>query len=100
MGPRLETQGQGFAIGVDLFKEQAPTLDQGDWIGFLGFDFIANGKGLVVDSAVDGSKAADAGFGSNTAVVAAIDDEGPDRAEASAERSRVPSPARRRGSAV
>ncbi|HKQ17607.1 MAG TPA: trypsin-like peptidase domain-containing protein [Solirubrobacterales bacterium] len=69
----LKTQGQGFAIGVDLFKEQAPTLDQGDSIGFLGFDFIANGKGLVVDSAVDGSKAADAGFGSNTALVTAID---------------------------
>ena len=69
----LKTQGQGFAIGVDLFKEQAPTLDQGDSIGFLGFDFIANGKGLVVDSAVDGSKAADAGFGSNIAVVTAID---------------------------
>jgi S1-C subfamily serine protease len=69
----LKTQGQGFAIGVDLFKEQAPTLDQGDSIGFLGFDFIANGKGLVVDSAVDGSKAADAGFGSSTAIVTAID---------------------------
>jgi len=69
----LKTQGQGFAIGVDLFKEQAPTLDQGDSIGFLGFDFIANGKGLVVDSAVDGSKAADAGFGSGTALVTAID---------------------------
>jgi S1-C subfamily serine protease len=69
----LKTQGQGFAIGVDLFKEQAPTLEQGDSIGFLGFDFIANGKGLVVNNAVDGSKAADAGFGSQVALVTAID---------------------------
>jgi S1-C subfamily serine protease len=69
----LETQGQGFAIGVDLFKEQAPTLEQGDSIGFLGFDFVANGKGLVVNNAVEGSEAADAGFGSEVAVVTAID---------------------------
>ncbi len=69
----LETQGQGFAIGVDLFKEQAPTLEQGDSIGFLGFDFIANGKGLVVNNAVEGSEAAEAGFGSEVAVVTAID---------------------------
>jgi S1-C subfamily serine protease len=69
----LETQGQGFAIGVDLFKEQAPTLEQGESLGFLGFDFIANGKGLVVNNAVDGSEAADAGFGSEVAVVTAID---------------------------
>jgi len=71
----LETQQQGFAIGVDLFKEQAPTLEQGDSIGFLGFDFIANGKGLVVNNAVDGSEAAAAGFGSEVAVVTAIDGE-------------------------
>ncbi len=51
----LETQGQGFAIGVDLFQEQAPTLEQGDSIGFLGFDFVANGKGLVVNNAVEGT---------------------------------------------
>ena len=69
----LETQQQGFAIGVDLFKEQAPTLEQGDSVGFLGFDFIANGKGLVVNNAVAGSEAADAGFGSELAVVTAID---------------------------
>jgi len=69
----LETQGQGFAIGVDLFKEQAPTLEQGDSIGYLGFDFIANGKGLIVNNAVEGSEAADAGFGSEVAVVTAID---------------------------
>jgi S1-C subfamily serine protease len=69
----LETQQQGFAIGVDLFKEQAPTLAEGDSIGFLGFDFVANGKGLVVNNAVEGSEAADAGFGSEVAVVTAID---------------------------
>jgi len=69
----LETQQQGFAIGVDLFKQQAPTLAAGDSIGFLGFDFIATGKGLVVNNAVDGSEAAKAGFGSEVAVVTAID---------------------------
>jgi S1-C subfamily serine protease len=69
----LETQQQGFAIGVDLFKEQAPILEQGDSIGFLGFDFVANGKGLVVNNAVEGSEAADAGFGSEVAAVTAID---------------------------
>ena len=37
----LDTQAQGFAIGVDFFKDQAETLSQGDSIGFLGFDFVA-----------------------------------------------------------
>ena len=69
----LETQGQGFAIGVDLFKEQAKTLEQGNSIGFLGFDFVAGGKGLLVNNAVEGTPAADAGFGRARVVVTAID---------------------------
>lgn len=69
----LETQGQGFAIGVDLFKEDAETLGQGDSIGYLGFDFNANGNGLVVNNAVDGTPAADKGFGTQQAIVTAID---------------------------
>lgn len=71
----LETQGQGFAIGVDLFKDQAGTLEQGDSIGFLGFDFVAGGKGLLVNNAVEGSPAADAGFGGKRAVVISVDGE-------------------------
>ncbi|MEZ5155307.1 MAG: S1C family serine protease [Solirubrobacterales bacterium] len=71
----LETQGQGFAIGVDLFKDQAETLEQGDSIGFLGFDFVAGGKGLLVNNAVEGSPAADAGFGKERAVVVSVDGE-------------------------
>jgi S1-C subfamily serine protease len=71
----LETQGQGFAIGVDLFKEQADALEQGDSIGFLGFDFVAGGKGLLVNNAVEGSPASDAGFGTRRALVTAIDGE-------------------------
>ena len=71
----LETQGQGFAIGVDLLKEQAKTLEQGDSIGFLGFDFVAGGKGLLVNNAVEGSPAADAGFGKQRVLVMAVDGE-------------------------
>jgi S1-C subfamily serine protease len=71
----LETQGQGFAIGVDLLKEQAKTLEQGDSIGFLGFDFVAGGKGLLVNNAVAGSPAADAGFGKQRVLVMAVDGE-------------------------
>ncbi len=71
----LETQGQGFAIGVDLFKEQAETLEAGDSIGFLGFDFAASGKGLLVNNAVEGSPAADAGFGKQRAIVTSVDGE-------------------------
>lgn len=71
----LETQGQGFAIGIDLFKERAATMDSGDSIGYLGFDFNANGNGLVVNNAVDGTPAADKGFGSQQAVITAIDGE-------------------------
>lgn len=69
----LETQGQGFAIGVDLFKEAAETMGQGDSIGYLGFDFNANGNGLIVNNAVDGTPAADKGFGSTQAIVTAVD---------------------------
>lgn len=69
----LRTQGQGFAIGVDLFKEQAPTLEQGDSLGYLGFDFSANGQALIVNNAVEGSAAADEGFGRRTVAVTAID---------------------------
>lgn len=69
----LETQGQGFAIGVDLFREQAPTLEQGDSIGFLGFDFTASGNGLLVNNAVEGTPAADAGFGKRRAIVTSVD---------------------------
>ena len=68
----LETQGQGFAIGVDLFKEAAETMGEGDSIGYLGFDFTANGNGLVVNNAVDGTPAADKGFGSTQAIVTAV----------------------------
>lgn len=68
----LETQGQGFAIGIDKFKEDAETLKTGDSIGYLGFDFAANGRGLVVNNAVDGTPAADKGFGSEQAVVTSI----------------------------
>ncbi len=71
----LETQGQGFAIGVDLFRDQSETLEQGDSIGFLGFDFVAGGKGLLVNNAVEGSPAADAGFGKERAVVTSVDGE-------------------------
>ena len=71
----LETQGQGFAIGVDLFKERAELMDGGDSIGYLGFDFEANGRGLVVDNAVDGTPAAEKGLGSEQAIVTAIDGE-------------------------
>jgi len=69
----LETQGQGFAIGIDLFKEKAETMDSGDSIGFLGFDFNANGNGLVVNNAVADSAAADKGLGSQQAIITAID---------------------------
>ena len=69
----LETQGQGFAIGIDKFKEDAETLETGDSIGYLGFDFNANGNGLVVNNAVDDTPASDKGFGSQQAIVTAID---------------------------
>lgn len=68
----IKTQGQGFAIGVDLFKEQAPTLERGDSIGFLGFDFRADGRRLIVNNAVEGSAAAEAGFGSETVAVTTV----------------------------
>ncbi len=68
----LETQGQGFAIGVDLFKQAAETMGGGDSIGYLGFDFNANGNGLIVNNAVDGTPAADKGFGSTQAIVTAV----------------------------
>ena len=69
----LETQGQGFAIGVDLFKKRAETLKTGDSIGWLGFDFIATGSELVVNNAVADTPAADKGFGSEQAIITAID---------------------------
>lgn len=68
----LSTQQQGFAIGIDLFKDRVQTMDSGDSIGFLGFDFAANGRGLVVNNAVDGSEAADKGLGSQQAVITAV----------------------------
>lgn len=68
----LETQGQGFAIGIDLFKDRAQTMDSGDSIGFLGFDFNANGNALLVNNAVEGSAADDKGFGSQLAAITAI----------------------------
>ncbi len=68
----LETQGQGFAIGVDLVKERLETMDGGDSIGYLGFDFTADGDGLVVNNAVDGTPAADKGIGSEQAIITAI----------------------------
>ena len=69
----VTTQQQGFAIGVDLVKEQAPALAQGHSIGFLGFDFQANGRGLVVNNALKGSRADQVGFGQAPEVVTAVD---------------------------
>jgi len=69
----LETQGQGFAIGIDLFKDRAETMATGDSLGFLGFDFIADGTGLRVRNAVAGTEAADRGFGSQEALITSID---------------------------
>ncbi len=65
-------ENQGFAIGVDFVKEQAATMAQGHSVGFLGFDFIGTGQGLVVQSAIKGTAAEKAGFGTTPATVTAI----------------------------
>ena len=69
----LHTQQQGFAIGVDFAKQQAPILARNESIGFLGFDFVATGKYLVVRNAVKGSPAADVGFGNAPAAITGVD---------------------------
>jgi S1-C subfamily serine protease len=66
-------ENQGFAIGVDLVKEQAAILAQGKSISFSGFDFTATGRGLVVNNAVKDSPAAKVGFGKAAEEVTAID---------------------------
>ena len=51
----LETQGQGFAIGVDLLKDQVQTLAQrGIRSASSGSISSPTGKGLVVNNAVEG----------------------------------------------
>jgi S1-C subfamily serine protease len=68
-----ETQQQGYAIGADLVKEKLPQLAQGNSIGWFGFDFLGAGNGLRVTTAIDGTSAAKAGFGSEPALVTSID---------------------------
>jgi S1-C subfamily serine protease len=66
-------ENQGFAIGVDFVKDQATKLALGDSIGFLGFDFFADGRDLEVANAVKGSAAADAGLGRDRSLVTVVD---------------------------
>ncbi|HMM49762.1 MAG TPA: S1C family serine protease [Miltoncostaeaceae bacterium] len=82
-------QGQGYAVGVDRGKEVIPTLATGvsaGWSG-LGFDYIPDPEevsgdlndaglpiepGLLVTSAVEGSPAAQVGFGRGPVLITAV----------------------------
>jgi 2-alkenal reductase len=79
-------QGQGYAIGVDRVKEIVPLLRDGTSLAWTGMgleypvfpeDLSSLGlpaqAGLIVRSAVPGTPAAEAGFGSLPALVVEID---------------------------
>jgi S1-C subfamily serine protease len=68
-------EGQGYAIGVDRVKQIVPDLAQGHstaWTG-MGFDFQTDAPALLVRTAIDGTPAADAGFGDAPAAITQID---------------------------
>jgi S1-C subfamily serine protease len=67
-----ESQNQGYAIGADLVKEKVPQLASGQSIGWAGFDFTAQGHGLVVTTAIQGTSAAENGLGQQPIVLTEV----------------------------
>jgi S1-C subfamily serine protease len=80
-------QGQGYAIGVDRVKEIVPTLIEGDSISWTGMGFVFPGPGddaaleqiglpgedgILVPFAVEGTPAAQAGFGERPVLVVGV----------------------------
>ena len=59
--------------GLDSEQLAWRPQDQGNSIGWFGFDFLGAGNGLRVTTAIDGTSAAKAGFGSEPALVTSID---------------------------
>ena len=85
-------QGQNYAVGVDRVKKITAVLRQGrsiGWIG-MGLEYPAPGSatgglesGLLVTHAVEGTGAAEAGFGKRPLMVTAVNGIGLDRSLAS-----------------
>ena len=67
-----ETQQQGYAIGADLVNELLPGLRAGESIGYGGFGFIADGRGLQIQTAQEGTEAAKLGFGDDITSVIGV----------------------------
>ena len=75
-------QGQSFAIGVDRVKQVVPTLRAGRSIGWTGATFTYPSPdrlarrglppGIFIESAVEGSPAAEAGLGSEPSLLVAV----------------------------
>ena len=81
-------EGQGFAIGVDRVREIVPTLQEGRSIAWTGTSLLypgidvdpaslglPNGPGMVIDGAVPGTPAHEAGLGREPALLTGIDGE-------------------------
>ncbi len=58
-----ETQQQGYAIGAELVQQDLELLAAGQSIGYGGFGFAADGTGLSVTTAQEGTEADELGFG-------------------------------------
>jgi S1-C subfamily serine protease len=67
-----QTQQQGYAIGADLLNEDLEILRQGQSMAYLGFGFIADGDGLQVSAAQEGTEAEELGFGEDITSVLAV----------------------------
>ncbi|MGI8461959.1 MAG: trypsin-like peptidase domain-containing protein [Solirubrobacterales bacterium] len=68
-----EKQGQGYAIGEELVSADVAQMRDGDSLGWGGFGFIADGFGLTIQEAVEGTEAFDLGFGDRIEGVIDVD---------------------------
>jgi S1-C subfamily serine protease len=67
-----QTQQQGYAIGANLLQEDLELLANGESIGYGGFGFVADGAGLNVITAQEGTEADELGFGTDILAVLTV----------------------------
>ena len=65
----IQTQQQGYAIGMDLVNQDLEILRQGQSMEYLGFGFIADGNGMEISAAQEGTEAQELGFGEEITTV-------------------------------
>jgi putative serine protease PepD len=70
--PKRQQENQGYAIGIDLVKERVAEMREGHGIGWGGFGFNATGEGLLVDAAIKGTSAEEAGFNKTQLLVVGV----------------------------